>query len=99
MIFHDSIQDRPQGHTLIHKVPNLHDSQVHGIAIWFTNVWVETNVPYLSKLSVPNRPVRPALGTAELTQAFSETAGPDYGRPSFQKKKSGPAWVTCYGGL
>jgi len=44
----------------------------------------------LSESSVPNRSVRPALGTAGLTQAFSETAGPDYGRPSFQKKKVGP---------
>jgi len=39
--------------------------------------------------SVPNRPVRPALGTAGLTQAFSETAGPDYGKRAFQKK-AGP---------
>jgi len=39
-----------------------------------------------NKSSVPNRPVRPALGTAGLTQAFSETAGPDYGKPAFQKK-------------
>jgi len=45
--------------------------------------------------SVPNRPVRPALGTAGLTQAFSETAGPDYGKRAFQKKKPGRAWVTC----
>ena len=49
----------------------------------------------LANFSVPNRPVRPALGTAGLTQAFSETAGPDYGKPAFQKKKPGPAWVTC----
>jgi len=46
-------------------------------------------------ISVPNRPVRPALSTAGLTQAFSETAGPDCGKPAFQKKKPGPAWVTC----
>jgi len=42
------------------------------------------------KCSVPNRPVRPALGTAGLTQAFSETAGPDDGKRAFQKKKAGP---------
>ena len=32
--------------------------------------------------SVPNRPVRPALSTASLTQAFSATAGPDDSVPS-----------------
>jgi len=47
------------------------------------------------EFSVPNRPVCPALGTAGLTQAFSETAGPDYGKPAFQKRKPGSAWVTC----
>ena len=41
---------------------------------------------YLRTSSVPNRPVRPALGTAGLTQAFSETAGPDCGKAAFQKK-------------
>ena len=45
--------------------------------------------------SVPNRPVRPTLGPAGPTQAFSETAGPDCGKPGFQKRKPGPAWVTC----
>jgi len=39
---------------------------------------------------VPNRPVRPALGPAGLTQAFSETAGPDCGKAAFQKGKAGP---------
>jgi len=50
---------------------------------------------YQSVGSVPNRPVRPALGMAGLTQAFSETAGPECGKPAFQKKKPGLAWVTC----
>jgi len=45
--------------------------------------------PLSRAASVPNRPVRPTLGTAGLTQAFSETAGPDCGKPAFQKK-AGP---------
>jgi len=47
----------------------------------------------LANFSVPNRPVRPALGTAGLTQAFSETAGPDYRKPAFQNKsRARPGW-------
>jgi len=42
-------------------------------------------VPLLT-CSVPNRPVRPALGTAGLAQAVSEMAGPDCGKPTFQNK-------------
>ena len=36
--------------------------------------------------SDPKRPVRPTLGTAGLTQAFSGTAGPDCGQAAFQNQ-------------
>jgi len=41
---------------------------------------------YSHRLGVPNRPVRPALGTAGLTRAFPETAWPDCGKPGFPKQ-------------
>ncbi|RPA89799.1 hypothetical protein L873DRAFT_589564 [Choiromyces venosus 120613-1] len=39
---------------------------------------------YSSAASDPKRPVRPASGTAGLTQAFSGMAGPDCGKAAFQ---------------
>jgi len=41
---------------------------------------------YSHRLGVPNRLVRPALGTAGLTRAFPETAWPDCGKPGFPKQ-------------
>ena len=63
------------------------------IKTWFAYVYLDLTclvcmvvAGQLRMISVPNRPVRPALGTAGLTQAFSETAGPDCGKAAFQKK-------------
>jgi len=40
----------------------------------------------LFKFSDLKLPVRPALGTAGLTQAFSATTGPDCGKATFQSQ-------------
>jgi len=42
------------------------------------------------QLSDPKRPVRPALGTAGLTKAFSGTAEPGCGQAAFQSQSQ--AW-------
>jgi len=46
---------------------------------------------YSHRLGVPNRPVRPGLGAAGLTQSFPETAWPDCRKPGFPKQIPGPA--------
>jgi hypothetical protein len=46
--------------------------------------------PPLLSISDPKRPVRPALGTAGLTQAFSGMAWPDCRKAAFQNQS--PAW-------
>ncbi|RPA90060.1 hypothetical protein L873DRAFT_1821820 [Choiromyces venosus 120613-1] len=56
-------------------------------AILATHIKRIPNIPGLgcgAQISDSKRPVRPALGTAGLTQAFSRMAGPDCGKVAFQ---------------